>query len=135
MLVEDAVSSSQQGTFSARSHSIRTTVREPTAAETRAIDAAPDLPASTDSNASGPKTAFLFLANHDALTGLPNRAPAQGPSFRQACWLTPRDYDRWGVTVGRRSSLDNFKIVNDSLGHIPATICSRTRCSASWSSP
>ena len=55
-----------------------------------------------------------FLAFHDALTGLPNRALLQD-RFRTAMSFADRTQTQVGVMV---LDLDHFKQVNDSLGHL-----------------
>lgn len=56
---------------------------------------------------------MAYLARHDALTGLPNRA-AFTEHFDQAIHLARRHQNRVGVLF---IDLDNFKQINDSLGH------------------
>jgi diguanylate cyclase (GGDEF)-like protein/PAS domain S-box-containing protein len=88
------------------------TVREPTGTETLLIDAATRI-AGIAVERKQSEDRIHFLANHDALTGLPNRALLKD-RLSQAIFNAER-YGRW-VTVAF-IDLDNFKIVNDSLGH------------------
>mgnify|MGYP001029416852 CR=1 FL=1 len=54
-----------------------------------------------------------FLANHDALTGLPNRA-LLSDRIAQAIARAQRDGRRVGVMI---LDLDRFKFINDNFGH------------------
>jgi diguanylate cyclase (GGDEF)-like protein/PAS domain S-box-containing protein len=56
---------------------------------------------------------IYYMALHDALTGLPNRALLQD-RLKQAIALASRNHERIAVLM---LDLDQFKHVNDSLGH------------------
>jgi GAF domain-containing protein len=87
-------------------------VREPTGAELRLIELPNRLPGIAIERKQA-EARIQFMANHDALTGLPNRILLKD-RLSQAMFHAQR-YDRWvGVAF---IDLDNFKIVNDSLCH------------------
>jgi GAF domain-containing protein len=88
------------------------TVREPAEAETRLIDVATHF-AGIAIERKLAEDRIQFMANHDALTGLPNRTLLDD-RLSQALLYAQR-YDRW-VAVAF-VDLDNFKTINDSLGH------------------
>ena len=87
-------------------------IREPTDAEARLVDVATRI-AGIAIERKLAEDRIHFLANHDALTGLPNRA-LLNDRLSQALLYAQR-YGRW-VTV-LFVDLDNFKLINDSLGH------------------
>ncbi|WP_245446041.1 bifunctional diguanylate cyclase/phosphodiesterase [Mesorhizobium kowhaii] len=88
------------------------TVREPIEAETRLIDFTTHI-AGIAIERKLAEDQIHFMANHDVLTGLPNRALLED-RLSQAILYAQR-YDRWVTVVF--IDLDNFKLVNDTLGH------------------
>ncbi len=87
-------------------------MREPTEAETRLVDVAVRL-ARIAIERKLAEDRIHFMANHDVLTGLPNRALLKD-RLSQAILYAER-YDRWATVAF--IDLDNFKLINDSLGH------------------
>ena len=96
------------GTFAMYS----TNVREPTAAEKRLIDFATRI-AGIAIERKQAEDRIHFLANHDTLTGLPNRA-LLNDRLSQAL-LHAQRYGHWVTVIF--VDLDNFKFINDSLGY------------------
>jgi len=86
--------------------------REPNEGETRLIDVATRI-ASIAIERKLAEDRIRFMANHDALTLLPNRA-LLNDRLTQAVLLAER-YDRWATVAF--VDLDNFKLINDNLGH------------------
>ncbi len=90
-------------------------VREPKPEETRLIEIATRI-AGIAIERKQTEERIHFMANHDALTGLPNRTLLKD-RLTQALLFAER-YDRWATVVF--IDLDNFKFVNDTLGHSAA---------------
>ena len=87
-------------------------VREPSEAELRLIDVATKI-AGIAIERKLAEERIQFMATHDALTKLPNRALLKD-RLTQALLLAER-HSCWATVVF--IDLDNFKYVNDSLGH------------------
>ena len=86
---------------------------EPTAAEIRLLDLATRLVGiATERKKSEDR--IQFMAHHDALTGLPNRTLLADRLERAILSAQRRGCDVTIILV----DLDNFKLVNDSLGHL-----------------
>jgi diguanylate cyclase (GGDEF)-like protein/PAS domain S-box-containing protein len=96
------------GTFAMYSR----TVREPTQVEVDLIEIGTRI-AGIAIERRRAEDRIHFLANHDVLTGLPNRSLLKD-RLAQAVLYAER-YDQWATVVF--IDLDNFKLVNDSLGH------------------
>ncbi len=88
------------------------TAREPTEAETRLIEVAARI-AGIAVERKLAEDRIQFMATHDALTGLPNRALLRD-RLEQAI-LSGERRRRCGTLAF--IDLDNFKAINDSLGH------------------
>ncbi len=88
------------------------TVREPTDAEKRFVDIATHIAGIAIARKRA-EDRIHFMANHDALTGLPNRSLLKD-RLTQAMSVARRK-GRWATVAF--IDLDNFKFINDSLGH------------------
>ena len=87
-------------------------VREPDAVESRVVDLATRMVLIAIERKLAEER-IQFMATHDALTGLPNRSLLKD-RLSQAL-LFARRYNRWATVAF--VDLDNFKVINDSLGH------------------
>ena len=96
------------GTFALYSGS----VRRPSAAEWRLIDGATRI-AGIAIERKLAEDRIQFMATHDALTGLPNRTLLKERLMRAI--QAAHRHDRWATVAF--VDVDNFKYVNDSLGH------------------
>ena len=86
--------------------------RAPTETETALIDVATRI-ASIAIERKRAEDRIHFMANHDALTGLPNRALLDD-RLTQALRLAKLEGTRLAVVF---LDIDNFKLINDGLGH------------------
>ncbi len=89
-----------------------TAAREPTPVETKLIEVAARM-AGLAIERKRAEDRIHYMARHDALTGLPNRG-VLNDRLSQALLYAER-YDRWAAVVF--VDLDQFKVINDSLGH------------------
>jgi diguanylate cyclase (GGDEF)-like protein/PAS domain S-box-containing protein len=89
-----------------------TSVRAPAPIETRLIDVATHV-AGIAIERKLAEDRIQFMANHDALTGLPNRALIKD-RFAQAAMRAERN-GTWATMAF--VDLDNFKCINDGFGH------------------
>jgi diguanylate cyclase (GGDEF)-like protein/PAS domain S-box-containing protein len=88
------------------------TVRAPTSVETRLLEAAVHIAGIAIARRRAEER-IQFMATHDELTGLPNRSRF-GEQLAQALQAAARRGSWLGVVY---ADFDNFKFVNDSLGH------------------
>jgi diguanylate cyclase (GGDEF)-like protein/PAS domain S-box-containing protein len=96
------------GALTLYSHS----AREPTQGETRLLNVATRI-ATIALERKLAEDRINFMANHDALTGLPNRVLLKD-RLAQALLYAQR-YKHWATVVF--VDLDGFKLINDTLGH------------------
>jgi diguanylate cyclase (GGDEF)-like protein len=87
-------------------------IRAPTSIETSLVDTAVRM-ASIAIDRERAEARINFMATHDTLTGLPNRALLED-RLAQALLLAQR-YDRWATVAF--VDLDKFKVINDTFGH------------------